>query len=187
MATATTDRSLNEGTKVPGQRAGGSVGGDPDGAPVKSKKKKLLLGGIVLLVALLAAGGGAYFMLMGGEPTPEEAAAAEAEAAAAEAEGPEPGIVVPLEPITINLADGRYLQVGIALQQPVPEDAGHAEEEVDGSQALDILIDNLSGKPMTDLATAEQRAAIKAELVAEIDEAYHHHVYDIYITSWVMQ
>lgn len=187
MATTTTDRSLTPGTKVPGQRGGDAPLGTDGEAPTKGKKKKLLLGGVVLLVALLAAGGGAYFMLMGGSPTPEEAAAEAAEVAAAEAEGPEPGIVVPLEPITINLADGRYLQVGIALQQPVPEEGGYEEEAVDGSQALDILIDKLSGRPMTEISSAEQRAAIKAELVAEIYEAYDHHVYDIYITSWVMQ
>ena len=187
MATATTDRSLTKSTQVPGQRAGDApLGADGDAPPAPSRRKKLLMRGVVLLLALLAAGGGGYFMLMGGAPTAEEAAAAEAEAAAAEV--PEPGVVVPLEPVTINLADGRYLQVGIALQQPVPGEGDPGEEDaLDGSHALDILIDKLSGRPMSDIASAEQRGAIKAELVAEIGEAYHGHVYDIYFTSFVMQ
>lgn len=186
MATATTDRSLTKPTKVPGQRAGDApLGADADAPPAPSRRKKLLMGGVVLLLALLAAGGGGYFMLMGGAPTAEEAAAAEAAAEAAEV--PEPGVVVPLEPVTINLADGRYLQVGIALQQPVPKEGGYEEEALDGSHALDILIDKLSGRPMSDIASAEQRGAIKAELVAEVAEAYHDEVYDIYFTSFVMQ
>lgn len=187
MATATTDRSLTQGAKVPGQRAGAPVGADEDGVPAKKSRKGLLIGIIVMLVAVIAAGAGAFFMLTGGEPTPEEAAAADVEAAAAEAEAPEPGVIAPLEPITINLADGRYLQVGIALQQPVPEEGGYDDEPVDGSKALDILINKLSGRPMSDIGTAEQREAIKAELVDEVHEAYDHKVYDIYFTSWVMQ
>ncbi|MGJ7441873.1 flagellar basal body-associated FliL family protein [Aquipuribacter sp. MA13-6] len=187
MATATTDRSLTQGAKVPGQRAGAPVGADEDGAPATKSRKKLLMGVVVMVVALLAAAAGGYFMLTGGEPTPEEAAAADVEAAAAEAEEPEPGVIASLEPITINLADGRYLQVGIALQQPKPEEGGYDDEPVDGSKALDILIEKLSGKPMSDIATAEQRGAIKAELVEEVYEAYDHKVYDIYFTSWVMQ
>lgn len=179
MATATTDRTLTGGAAVPGQRKGGApVGADDSAAPGRSKKKKLI-GAVVLLVVLLAAGAGAYLMFLGGAPADEEAAAAEAEAE------PEPGAVLPLEPVTVNLADGRYLQVGIALQEAVPDGSGHGE--TDGSQAIDILIDHLSGMPMSELATAEQRHAVKAELVEEISHAYHDHVYDIYFTSFVMQ
>ena len=176
---AVTDRTLTGGKSVPDQRKGGAPLGTDDEAPAKGGRKKKLIGAVVLLVALLAAGGGAFVMFTGGGG--EEAEAAEA----AEPE-PEPGAVVPLEPITINLADGRYLQVGIALQEAVAEGGGeHAE--TDGSQALDILIHHLSGKPMSELASTEQRDAVKAELVEEIKHAYHDHVYDIYFTSFVMQ
>lgn len=175
---AVTDRTLTGKPPVPGQRKGDPVGGGDDDAPAKGGKKKKLIGAVVLLVALLAAGAGAYFMFMGG-------GGEEAEAAAEAAHEYEPGAVVPLEPITINLADGRYLQVGIALQEAVAE-GGHATE-TDGSQALDILIHKLSGKPMAELASVEQRDAVKAELVEEIKHAYHDHVYDIYFTSFVMQ
>lgn len=174
---AVTDRTLTGGTSIPGQRKGDPVGADE--APAGTRSRKKLIGAVVLLVALLGAGGGGYVMFTGG------AAEETAEAAAAEP-APEPGLVVPLEAITINLADGRYLQVGIALQEAVAEGGGHGEE-TDGSKALDILIEHLSGRPMSELATAEQRAAIKAELVHDIEEAYHHHVYDIYFTQFVMQ
>ncbi len=182
MATVT-DRTLTGGATVPGQRKGAPMG-DEESAAGPSRKKRLI-GAAVVLVLLLAAGGGAYLMLFGGAPTEEEAAAAAEAEAAVE---PEPGSVTALDPITINLADGRYLQVGIALQEPLAEGGGHGPATgVDGSQALDILIDQLSGRPMTDLAGPEQRAAVKAALVTEISEAYHGHVYDVYFTSFVMQ
>ncbi len=174
-----TDRALTGGKSVPDQRKGGAPVGTDDDAPPKGGRKKKIIGAAVLLVAVLGAGGGAFVMFTGGGADDEAAAEV------VEVE-PEPGAVVPLEPITINLADGRYLQVGIALQEAVPEGGGeHAE--TDGSQALDILIHQLSGKPMAELASTEQRDAVKAELVTEISEAYHEHVYDIYFTSFVMQ
>ena len=173
-----TDRTLTGGKPVPDQRKGGAPVGADDEAPAKGGKKKLI-GAVIMLVALLAAGGGAFVMFTGGGAEEAEAAAA------AEVAEPEPGVVVPLEPITINLADGRYLQVGIALQEAVAE-GGH-ETETDGSQALDILISHLSGRSMAELAGHDQREAVKAELVEEIKHAYHDHVYDIYFTSFVMQ
>jgi flagellar FliL protein len=180
MATVT-DRTLTgTGRSVPGQRSGAPVGTDE--APPRRSRKKLLVGAAVMLVALLAAAGGGYAMLTGAAAPSAETAEAAAEAA------PEPGHVTPLDAITVNLADGRYLQVGIALQEVAAEGGGHGPvEAVDGSQALDILIDHLSGMQMSELAEPEQRQAVKAELVAEISEAYHGHVYDIYFTSFVMQ
>jgi len=173
-----TDRALTGGKTVPSQRKGDPVGGD-DAPAQGGKKKKKLIGAVVLLVVLLAAGGGGAFMFLGGAPAAEEVAAEEVEVEK------KPGPVLPLEAITINLADGRYLQVGIALQEAYPE--GGAYGETDGSKALDILIKHLSGRPMGDLASTEQREAVKAEIVQAIDEAYKHKVYDIYFTTFVMQ
>lgn len=184
MATVT-DRALTGGATVPGQRKGSPVGADdaPEGGRITKKK---IIGAVVVLVLLLAAAAGAYLMLFGGAAPSEEEAAATAAAEAAVK--PKPGLVAALDPITINLADGRYLQVGIALQEPYAEGGGHGPAKaVDGSMALDILIDHLSGRPMSDLAGPEQRAAVKAALVEDISEAYDDHVYDVYFTSFVMQ
>ena len=73
-------------------------------------RKKLIVA--LLLVAVV--GGAAYWFLL--RPTPVLA--------------PEPGEVVALEPIQVNLADGPYLRVAIALQATLD-----VEEEVDGSRA----------------------------------------------------
>ncbi|MFC5381514.1 flagellar basal body-associated FliL family protein [Aquipuribacter nitratireducens] len=171
-----TDRALTKGAKVPQQRGAGD--GVEEAAP-KGKKKLLLV--VVAVVVLLLGGGAAAFVLLGGsgEATAEEAATAEEHAE------PEPGEVLALEPVTINLADGHYLQVGIALQAALEEGGGHGELE--GSKALDILIADLTGKEMTELQDPAKRAEVKAHLVEEIAHAYHEAVYDIYFTTFVMQ
>ncbi|MFC3689216.1 flagellar basal body-associated FliL family protein [Aquipuribacter hungaricus] len=174
---AITDRTLTGGATVPGQRKGAPVGADDETAPRAGRKKKFV-GALVLLVALLGAGGGGFVMFTGG---------AGDEAAVEEEPEPEPGAVVALDPVTINLAEGRYLQVGIALQEAMPEGGGEEEEKLDGSHALDILISTLSGRAITDLQSTEQRDAVKADLVEQIGEAYHGEVYDVYFTSFVMQ
>ncbi|GGK18046.1 hypothetical protein GCM10010124_08310 [Pilimelia terevasa] len=136
-------------------------------APKKSKKKLMIM--IIAAVLLLGGGGGAYFVFF-------------AHSAEAEAEPPpEPGPVVSMDPVTVNLADGHYLRVSLALQTTL--DA----EEVDGAKALDLAIALYGEKKYAELATAAGRAKAKKELVAEVKEAYENQVYDIYFKEFVTQ
>ncbi|HET7327445.1 MAG TPA: flagellar basal body-associated FliL family protein [Nocardioidaceae bacterium] len=129
----------------------------------KGKNRKKLLIGAVLLVAVAAAGW--WFLL---RPTgPAE---------------PEPGAVLTLEPIQLNLAAGHYLKVGIALQG-----VAEAEEELDGSKALDATIDLFSGKRMEDITQPVQRDKLKQALLRELTERYHGEVLDVYFTEFVTQ
>jgi flagellar FliL protein len=124
----------------------------------------------MLLAVLLLAGGGAggYFMFAkGGE---------------AEVETPEPGVVVALEPITINLTDGHFLKVSIALQA-----AADASHEPEGSRALDLLISQFSNKSVDELSSNDAREAQKKELIEKVKKAYEEEVYDVYFTEFVMQ
>ena len=127
-----------------------------------ARRKKL----IVALLLVAAVGGAAYWFLL--RPTPEVA--------------PEPGEVVALEPIQVNLADGRYLRVAIALQATLD-----VEEEVDGSRALDAAIDVFSGLPVDEVANAKSRDALKSELKERILELYEGELMDIYFTEFVTQ
>ncbi len=144
-----------------------------DGEETKGGKKKLV---VILAVLLVAAGAAAYFFLFaGGE---------------AEAAEPVAGEVVALEPVTVNLAGGGYLKVGISLQ--TTEDAaagGHGGGGVDGSKALDILISTYSQAQPADVTGA--REALKEALEQEIVEAYTEHevemVMGIYFTEYVTQ
>jgi flagellar protein FliL len=137
----------------------------PDGEETPKSKKKLLVI-IALVVVLLGGGGGAYFMFF----------------ASSEPKAPVAGAVVPLDPININLAGGHYLKVGLALQ--VIEGPAH---EPDGSHALDIMIGKLSNRTVAELSSNTSREKVKAELLKEIEHAYHGDVMDIYFTEFVMQ
>ena len=127
-------------------------------------KKKMI---IIVLVLLLAAGGAYWFVLKpkGGAP-----------------QAPEPGAVVKLDAIQINLADDHYLKVGIALQA-----SKAAGEELDGSKALDQTIDLFSGQSMTDLSRRAFRDKMKTNLEKRLDEAYDGEVIGVYFTDFVSQ
>lgn len=134
---------------------------DADEAPAKGGKKKL----IMIIVAVLAIGGGGYYMFLKPKPVGP----------------PEPGEVVKLEPIQINLAADHYLRIGIALQLTTKA------HEADGSKALDATIAIFSGLPMDEVNNPKERAKLKKELVHELEELYHHDVMGVYFTEFVTQ
>jgi flagellar FliL protein len=139
-------------------------------APKGGKKKLLVIG----LVAVLAIGAAAYFFVFSG--------GGEAEAEPA----PEPGSVLVVDPVAINLAGGSYLKLGFALQFTAEHDAGGEHgAKPDGSQAMDIAIAQFSGAALTDVQA--NREAMKAHLQEAIVEAYHHDVMSIYYTEYVTQ
>lgn len=167
--------------------AGESAGGDTEG---KSRKKKKLVIAAIAAVVLLGGGVGGTYTLM----KPDTASATEE----VKEEVLVPGDVTALDPITINLADGRYLKLGIALQQVLSEAGGEGSSELDGSKALDLAIGEFSGLSINDLSNAESRQKYKDELEAKIIEAYVaepleegeeglKQVMGIYLTQFVMQ
>jgi flagellar protein FliL len=159
MAGGTTALASKRGAAPP------SDGKQQEGAAAAGgKSKKLLVIGLLVVVAAAAAW---FFLLRGGSAEPEAS---------------KPGEVMALESMSVNLAGGHYLKVGLALQ--AVEGPAH---EPDGSQALDIAIELLSGRDMAELASAEQRQKVKEELVHRISEAYHGDVMDVYFTEFVMQ
>ncbi len=126
-------------------------------------KKKLLV--MVLVLALL--GGAAWFFLL----RPSDAGAVEAV----------PGEVVVLEPVQINLAEAHYLRIGVALQ--LVEGA----HEVDGSLALDAVIELFSGRRTEELTKPAGRKKLKKELTHVLEEGYHGDVMGVYFTEFVTQ
>jgi flagellar FliL protein len=130
--------------------------------PKKSKKKLIIIAVLILVIA----GAGYWFFLKPKGPTPP----------------PEPGEVVALEPIQLNLAEGHYLRLSIALQATTT-----VAHEVEGSKALDLAISTFSGQKVGDLANPETLAHLKEELLKEIDHAYHGDVMDLYYTEFVTQ
>lgn len=144
---------------------------EDEGQAAGGGKKKLLL--IVLPVLALVAG---WYFLMG-----PGAGSADAEA---EVKKPEAGEVLSLEPITMNLADGRLLKVGLALQVVAEPSSGHG---VTGAVALDEAIAYLGGRTYDQLVQPAARQAAKDELSKRVAERYHHDVIEVYFTEFVMQ
>ncbi len=140
----------------------------------KGGKKKLVVLVVPVLLVLVAAW---YFVLGPGS------GGSEAEEKPKEVEL---GEVVALEPITMNLADGRLLKVGLALQLPLePPAGGHGE--VSGSVALDEAIAFLGEHTYAQLAKPAARQEVKKELSHRVAERYHEDVLGIYFTEFVMQ
>lgn len=130
----------------------------------KGKSKKLKL--IIVLVLVLALAGAGWFLFLrpsGGE------------------KGPVPGLVVALEPVQVNLSAGHYLRIGIALQLV------EGVTEVDGSKALDGVIDTFSGRSTGEINRANGRQKLKKELMHLLDERYEGEVMGVYFTEFVTQ
>lgn len=160
--------------------------GDEDGTR-SGLMGKLKLVMLVLPTVLLIIGALYVFVLA---PTPITASAGHAPAGSQENHSgghpeptptEEPGATVDVEPVTINLAGGHFLKVGLLLQ--ATKDAG---EEVPAGKAADALIAEFSGKTVDDLATERGRVEAKERLLKVIKKIYEKKVYEIYYTSFVM-
>jgi len=159
--------------------------GDIDGtktADVKGKPKGKTKKTRLLLVVVLLAGAAGGYVLKGGGASEEPAGATATTAP------PEPGVIVDIEPLSLNLADGRYLRVGVAVQL-VEGEGGEPEEWLAeyGPVIRDLLIQQLGGAYVADLATAEGREAIRTTLLAKAGEHLDDDLYALYFTEFVMQ
>lgn len=140
-----------------------AAAGAAEEEPKKGGKKKL----IIVAVLVLALGGGGYwfFLKPKGPPPP-----------------PEPGEVLVMEPVQINLEGGHYLRIGIALQ--MTNAVAHAP---DGSKALDATIELFTGLDMNDLTDPKERHKLKEELMETLEHEYHGDVMGVYFTEFVTQ
>lgn len=154
---------------------------DDDKKGKKGKKgkdkggKSNLIPAIVLAVGLL---GGGYFMGNGSTTV--------VQAGPTTTEAPLPGEIATVEPININLKDGHFLRVGMALQlvEGVP-----AAEFMKGetAKANDAVIEMLGGTDMAAISNAEGREKVKKELKKKLKETYEGEVTDVFFTDFVMQ
>lgn len=157
------------GPRVGAQRVGGAreaaQAPEPEEQPTSSGKKKWLL----LVVALLVVAGAAYYFLV------------MAKSADAGPVDPEPGVVQPVEAMSLNLVDGHYLRLGLGLQLVAGVDG------VDDAQARDAAIALFSGRKVGDVSSSEERAKLKDQLAAELAELYDGDVMGVFLTDFVTQ
>ncbi len=155
-----------------------------EGKAAKGGRKSRLLMIVVLVIGLV--GGVKGFVLGGGK--------AAAQAGPPTTTTTKPGPIVSLEPITLNIAGGRFLKVALSLQLAGDHvaEAGHGAADSDDptkgyAKALDIAIEVLGGQKFEDLVTPEGRSHVKEELSHRLHEAYHEEVEGVYFTEFVMQ
>ena len=136
----------------------------PEAEPTEEKGggRRTKLVAVVAVLAVLAAGW--WFLLRPSGPAE-----------------PVPGEVMTLEPIQVNLADGHYLRIGIALQLSAEA------HEADGSKALDAVIELFSGADNAELVRSGERQDYKARLEERLHEDYHGDVLEVYFTEFVTQ
>lgn len=145
-------------------------------APDSGKKRNKLLIAIILLLTLVVVGGGAFVVLtvLGDD------AGQTGETIVVE-RSPEPGDVVPVTSVSVNLAGGHYLRLAFSLQLTADS------EGVEEARVQDIAIDLFSGREMSEINTEESRNELKATLVERLSEAFDGEVLDVYLTDFVTQ
>lgn len=126
------------------------------------------------------------------------------EAAAATTTTTAPGSVVTLDAITLNLADGHLLKLGLALQLSAEWESEHAAAagggghgpapEADTSdptrgyaRALDAAITVFGQRSMDQLMQTAGREAARTELTVTLEQAYHGQIEGVYLYEFVMQ
>ncbi len=139
----------------------GAKGKDAKGG--KKSKKKLIIIVLVLVIAVVG------YMMLGKKKAKGPTA-------------PQPGIVVAMNETTLNLADGHFLKIKLALQA-----IKGAPATLDVSQAMDLMISEFTGQSMSSLSTAGGRDKLKDDLLAKIEKAYPKEVMGLYFTEFVMQ
>jgi len=177
VTTPTQTRVIASKPKIGARPTGSAAAPEPAGEEKKSKKKLLVV--LIVVVALL--GGAAAWWFLMGPGAGEEAAAEEATVETGGAPEGEPGEVRTTEAISINLAGGHYLRIGLGLQ--LSADA----HDVSPAKALDATIALFSGRPVGDVTDLESRDALKEQLLHTLWEVYDGAVLDVYFTDFVTQ
>jgi flagellar FliL protein len=162
---------------------------DTDASSAKGGKGRL----IVIGVLCAAIAGGGYFI--GGM---RSASAEEGTPEVTEVEEPEPEIVeiVELEPVNINLADGHYLRIAVALglgEAALGEEGGGGghgagdEFHYETAPASDLVLTTFLGRTVDDLATPEGREQARHDLYDGLVDFYGEEVLTVFLTEFVMQ
>lgn len=190
----------------------------PEGQAEKPKKKRrvkrLIIILAILLMTLSGAGLGAYWWLFLREPgaaaTGENAPTPAATAAAPESQPTSTsgqqddlksarierqsdlprstGMVLPLPPVTVNLADPngrRYLKLGMEVE--VNADVAN-ELKAQNARIRDAIIMLLAGKTYGEVASPDGKVLLKAEIAARLNQILGaQRVVRVYLTDFVVQ
>ena len=144
-----------------------------EAAPKKSRKRLVVI--LLVVVVLAAAGAGWYVFLGPGHATGTAAAPKPTPTQVA-------GQVLTVDPVSVNLAGGHYLRLGLAIQL---SDA--VKQTPNASRALDLAIALYSGRTVDEVSAPATRDQLKAQLLTQLRQAYGEGVMDVYLTDYVTQ
>lgn len=190
----------------------------PEGQAEKPKKrskiKRLVIILVILILTLACAGGGAYWWLYlrepggAGAPVAEEAAPTAPESQPQQASSNQQeqgnlntarierqsdlprsgGMVLPLPPVTVNLADPngrRYLKLGMEVE--VNRDVA-SELKAQNARIRDSIIMLLAGKTYGEVSSPDGKVLLKAEIAARLNQILGaQRVIRVYLTDFVVQ
>lgn len=150
--------------------------------PPPAQSRNLTLPAVAVGLAVLL---GAFLLRGGGGGGAVEAQSSETPTTELTLEGE----VLNLDPITLNLADGKIVRVAIALQ--LAADVPGAEEAVEapasyGARALDATITVLGRLSRADLLRPGGVADVKQLLATRVSELYGGEVLAVYFTQLVV-
>ncbi len=169
-----------------------SPGDEPEPTGKAGPKKMILT--VLLAVVLLGVGYvlGGKMGGGGGAAVAEESTGSSESTEGAEDEAEEAehhvGVVIDLDAVNVNLADGHYLRVAVSLGLSPDVDFGHGSaDDFSVAAASDVVLHTFSGRGIDELATAEGREAARLELVEGLAPHYGEDVVFVYYTEFVMQ
>lgn len=154
--------------------------------------KSNLVPAIIIAVGMVLGG-----KFVGGGKTAAAPADAHASAAADEHEmdceaedakkPPKPGIVYSMDSFPINLTDGHYLKLGLALKLVAGIDKKHFEEQGTYVLAKDQAIAVLGGRDPAELSTKKAMEEAKEAITEKVRPMMHCEVLEVLFTEFVTQ
>ncbi|MDQ2678150.1 MAG: flagellar basal body-associated FliL family protein [Actinomycetota bacterium] len=141
-----------------------------------AKKRSNLIPALILAVGLLGAGFMVSTAMKGGDTT-DEAAAAEIV----------PGEIVQLEPMTLNLTDGRYLRLGLAVELVDGVPGSEWVEHGGSSRYMDLIIDRVGERSGEEIVGPGGREELKELLRDGGAELFAEEFSEIYVTEFIVQ
>lgn len=107
--------------------------------------------------------------------------------------------IVQLEPLNVNLANGHYLRLAVAIgvshhgQEHEKADDGHGkssksdEPSIETAPASDLVLTTFAGRELATLATPEGREAARNDLYEGLVDFYGEGIVAVLFTEFVMQ
>jgi flagellar basal body-associated protein FliL len=100
---------------------------------------------------------------------------------------PKEGPVAKLDSVTINLANGAYAKVGIALQLSAALTLEAFTAEGTSSKATDVLISVIGGRDRAEFASPQAMDALKEKITDLVRPKFDCVVLDVLFTEFVIQ